>query len=78
MFFTELINAGYNQRMTVPLLQYRTTKVSPKRQGLNHPSIAPYGAFTSKDGVQIIISCQNEREWRSLCENVRVYIYIYM
>ena len=42
----------------------------PKRVGLAHPSIAPYGAFLSKDGEPILISIQSEREWRALCEHV--------
>src|SRR4051812_11168707 len=51
--------------MTVPLLQHEGGK-SPQRLGLAHPSIAPYGVFRSKDEVPILISIQNEREWRVL------------
>jgi crotonobetainyl-CoA:carnitine CoA-transferase CaiB-like acyl-CoA transferase len=38
--------------------------------GLRHPSIAPYGVFTSKDGKDILISIQSEREWKTLCVKV--------
>ena len=38
--------------------------------GLRHPSIAPYGVFTSKDGKDILISIQSEREWKTLCAKV--------
>jgi formyl-CoA transferase len=38
--------------------------------GLAHPSIAPYGVFTSKDGKGILISIQSEREWKKLCAEV--------
>jgi formyl-CoA transferase len=38
--------------------------------GLAHPSIAPYGVFRSKDGKDILISIQNEREWKKLCTEV--------
>ena len=38
--------------------------------GLAHPSIAPYGVFTSKDGKDILISIQSEREWKTLCAEV--------
>lgn len=54
---------------TVPLLNHEGGK-SPKRIGLAHPSIAPYGAFASSDGVLILISIQSEREWASLCRHV--------
>jgi itaconate CoA-transferase len=55
--------------MTVPLLQHEGGK-SPKRLGLAHPSIAPYGVFKSKDGADILISIQNDREWRILAMQV--------
>lgn len=54
----------------MPLLQYRDTGRPPTRQGMKHPSIAPYGSFQTRDGIQIIISCQNDREWQSLCNKV--------
>jgi formyl-CoA transferase len=38
--------------------------------GLAHPSIAPYGVFRSKDGKDILISIQSEREWKNLCADV--------
>src|SRR5262249_8800272 len=41
-----------------------------KRIGLAHPSIAPYGVFSSSDGKDILISIQNEREWKQLCAEV--------
>ena len=41
-----------------------------KRIGLAHTSIAPYGAFKSRDGVDVLISIQNDREWRVLAEEV--------
>src|SRR5438270_6302512 len=55
--------------MTVPLLHHEGGK-SPKRLGLAHPSIAPYGVFKSKDGADILISIQNDREWRILAKDV--------
>src|ERR1700759_2840188 len=38
--------------------------------GLAHPSIAPYGVFRSRDGKDILISIQSEREWKKLCADV--------
>ena len=55
--------------MTVPLLQ-QEAGVPPRRIGLAHPSISPYGAFKSRDGVAILISVQNDREWCVLAEKV--------
>src|SRR5829696_1053153 len=55
--------------MTVPLLQHEGGK-PPKRVGLAHTSIAPYGVFKSKDGADILISIQSDREWRLLAEKV--------
>ena len=53
--------------MNVPYLQYRYGGKAPTRQGLQHPTIAPYGAFTCADGKELLISVQNDREWRDLC-----------
>jgi formyl-CoA transferase len=55
--------------MTVPLLQTEGGK-PPRRIGLAHPSIAPYGVFRSRDGADILISIQNDREWRVLADKV--------
>ncbi|MDA0977940.1 MAG: CaiB/BaiF CoA-transferase family protein [Proteobacteria bacterium] len=53
--------------MNVPYLQHRYGGFTPGNHGLKHPSIAPYGAFACRDGRQVLISIQNEREWLSLC-----------
>ncbi len=55
--------------LTVPLLNAEAGN-PPKRMGLAHPSIAPYGVFRSKDGKDILISIQSEREWKKLCADV--------
>jgi formyl-CoA transferase len=55
--------------MTVPLLQYEGGQ-PPQRIGLAHPSIAPYGVFASKEGIPLLISVQNDREWRVLASAV--------
>ena len=56
--------------MTVPLLHQQYTDKAPVRVGLNHPSIAPYGAYTCKGGAQLVIAIQNEREWIRFCDGV--------
>ncbi|MGP3657239.1 CaiB/BaiF CoA transferase family protein [Burkholderia gladioli] len=53
--------------MTVPYVHERYGRGAPSPQGLKHPSIAPYGAYVTSDGHQIVISIQNEREWHRFC-----------
>jgi formyl-CoA transferase len=60
---------GMADWMTTPLLQHEGG-VPPKRIGLAHTSIAPYGVFKSKDGANVLISIQSDREWRELAEKV--------
>ncbi len=56
--------------MSVPLLQYDYGGTGPNRVGLAHPSITPYGGFLTQDGATLVISVQNEREWRDLVTKV--------
>ncbi len=55
--------------MSVPLLHHDYAGKAPGRVGLNHPSIAPYGDYATKD-AKVVISIQNEREWRRFCAEV--------
>jgi formyl-CoA transferase len=55
--------------MTVPLLHHEGGQ-PPRRMGLAHSSISPYGVFKSRDGVDILIAIQNDREWRVLADKV--------
>lgn len=56
--------------MSVPLLLQEHTGKAPARVGLNHPGIAPYGAYNTKDNRPVVISIQNQREWDNLCAGV--------
>lgn len=56
--------------MNVPYMQYAYGGKVAERQGLRHPTIAPYGVFAAADGKEILLSIQNEREWVRLCEQV--------
>jgi len=42
----------------------------PARSGARHAAIAPYGPFTTRDDVTLLISVHNDREWRRLCADV--------
>ena len=53
--------------MNVPVLQYDYGGYRTARTGVNHPSLAPYGSYRCADGVDIIFSVQNDREWVSFC-----------
>ena len=55
--------------MTVPLL-HGEGGAPFKRIGLAHAAIAPYGVFKSRDGADVLIAIQNDREWRVLAEKV--------
>ena len=61
---------GIADWLTVPLLHQDYGGRAPGRVGLKHPSIAPYGAFASADGRDVVIAIQNEREWIAFCEKV--------
>ena len=60
---------GMAEWMTVPLLNGEWGAPF-KRIGLAHAAIAPYGVFKSRDGADILIAIQNDREWRVLAEKV--------
>lgn len=53
--------------LTVPLLNHEGGR-TPRRIGMAHPSIAPYGVFRTRDDRAMLISVQSDREWRSLCK----------
>jgi itaconate CoA-transferase len=56
--------------MSVPLLYFEGSGRAPKRVGLAHPTVCPYGAFATSDGSLVLISIQNEREWAAFCERI--------
>ena len=51
-------------------LGYVYNKKIPKRHGMTHPIIVPYGAYNCKDNLTILIAIQNDREWVKLCKIV--------
>lgn len=61
---------GMADWMTVPYLHEVYGGKAPEREGLHHPSIAPYGAYDTADGNQVVIAIQNQREWARLCAEV--------
>ena len=56
--------------MNVPYLQFVYGGQVPPRNGLTHPTIAPYGAYADREGREVLFSIQNEREWAQFCADV--------
>ncbi|MGB0845446.1 MAG: CaiB/BaiF CoA transferase family protein [Thiolinea sp.] len=56
--------------MAVPLIHHDFGAGAPSRQGLRHPTIAPYGSYRTSDGTDTVLSIQNEREWHRFCTKV--------
>jgi crotonobetainyl-CoA:carnitine CoA-transferase CaiB-like acyl-CoA transferase len=61
---------GLAEWMTVPLLYREHAGIELPRVGLNHTSIAPYGLYQTGDGTKLVLSVQNDREWKSFCRTV--------
>ncbi|SCF08989.1 Crotonobetainyl-CoA:carnitine CoA-transferase CaiB [Micromonospora haikouensis] len=43
---------------------------APDRMGLSHASVAPYDAFPTADGPDVMIGVQNDREWARFATDV--------
>jgi crotonobetainyl-CoA:carnitine CoA-transferase CaiB-like acyl-CoA transferase len=46
------------------------TGAEPSRVGLSHPVIAPYDAYPTADGHEIVVGIQNDQEWARLATEV--------
>jgi crotonobetainyl-CoA:carnitine CoA-transferase CaiB-like acyl-CoA transferase len=56
--------------MGYPLYYTEYGGTAPARAGTSHATIAPYGTFRAGDGVDVVLSVQNDREWASFCTGV--------
>ena len=56
--------------MNMPLMGHRYMGGAPRRMGLTHSAIAPYGAYATGDGGQILIAIQSDREWCAFCDRI--------
>jgi itaconate CoA-transferase len=54
--------------MGQPALYTAGSGKPPLRAGVEHPTIAPYGAFTCRDGHITLMAIQNEIEWATFCK----------
>jgi itaconate CoA-transferase len=46
------------------------TGQQPSRMGLSHAVIAPYNRYPTREGEQVLIGVQNDREWRRLAADL--------
>ena len=53
-----------------PLYYTHYTGRAPKRSGVDHATIVPYGRFRVGDGAFVMFGIQNEREWAAFCSGV--------
>jgi itaconate CoA-transferase len=53
-----------------PLHATAHTGTQPPRAGLGHPAIAPYDAYPTADGTDVLIGIQNDRGWVRLVTEV--------
>jgi formyl-CoA transferase len=56
--------------MSQPAYYTRYGGAPPRRLGVRHATIAPYGAYTARDGREVLLTVQSEREWVLLCEEI--------
>lgn len=56
--------------MSHPLYLGHYSGTSPQRRPLGHTVVAPYDAFPTSDGKQVVIGIQNDREWRRFAVEV--------
>jgi itaconate CoA-transferase len=43
---------------------------APARSGAHHPTVGPYGPFTTRDAQQIYLAVQTPREWSRFCTDI--------
>ena len=56
--------------MTVRLIHFEHEGYEWPRVGLAHPTIAPYGAFPTRGGGEILIAVRNDEEFGRLASDV--------
>ncbi len=56
--------------MAVPLVHWEFTGNEEERAGVDHATIAPYGAYLTGDGRRIAIAVQTNAEWNRFCRGV--------
>jgi itaconate CoA-transferase len=70
MAFEVSLFDALSEWMSYPAYYTRGGGVPPRRSGMRHATIAPYGPFRAGDGRTIFFGIQNEREWTRFCRTV--------
>jgi len=52
-----------------PFYYYLLTGQRPRRSGMRHPLIVPYGPYPARDGL-VNLAVQNEAQWANFCTEV--------
>ena len=53
-----------------PTLYYLYSGIVPKREGMRHNLIVPYGPSLASDGKYVSFAVENEEEWKNFCKAV--------
>jgi itaconate CoA-transferase len=56
--------------MGYPMYYTIDDQASPPLSGASHATIYPYGPFPAGDGKTVMLGLQNEREWKTFCNDV--------
>ncbi len=62
--------AALAEWMGYPLTFTDATGTQQRRSGMSHPAVAPYDAYPTADGPDVLISVQNDTEWARLATDV--------
>ncbi|MFI0467704.1 CaiB/BaiF CoA transferase family protein [Saccharopolyspora sp. 5N102] len=62
--------AAMAEWMAVPLLHWEHQRTIWPRVGLNHPVIAPYGAYPTAGEGMVLVGIQNDVQWRRFAERL--------
>lgn len=62
--------AALAEWMGYPLTYTDATGEQQQRWGISHPAVAPYDAYRTADGPDVLISVQNDTEWVRLATEV--------
>lgn len=56
--------------MGYPIYRQRYLGSPPPRVGLAHPTVTPYDAYPTSDGIPVLIGIQNDRGWAAFARDV--------
>lgn len=66
-----LINVGLTS-LNLGLNQGPAQRRRGSRLGLGHPNLVPYGGYKTRDGRQLFVAANNNRQWKLFCERLQL------